>query len=118
MGLRVFFVLGAIGFAAPLWAANDSNGTASDATVTRPQVPGPEACAGPTPDVAAQASALEPLEHMRRTAEPIARIKRFEPGTLRPTAGPTFLMGPWQQQLFFQRSIDPRNPYYGSGLTR
>jgi hypothetical protein len=118
MGLREFFVLGAIGFAAPLWAANDFSCTASDGTVTRPQEPGPEASAGPTPDLTAQASALDPLEHTRRTAEPIARIQRFEPGTLRPTAGPTFLMGPWQQQLFFQRSIDARNPYYGTGLTR
>ena len=116
MRLREFFVLGAIGFAAPLWAGDELKRAAPDGAVPRQQEP--EASAPPTPDLTAQASALDPLEHTRRTAEPIARIKRFDPGMLRPMAGPTFLMGSWQQQQFFQRSIDARNPYYGSGLTR
>ena len=118
MRLREYFVLGAVAFAAPLWAADDFQCAAPDGTVTRQQEPGPEAGAPPSPDLAAQASTLDPLEHTRLTAEPIGRIKRFEPGMLRPMAGPTFLVASWQQQLFFQRSIDPRNPYYGTGLMR
>jgi hypothetical protein len=65
-----------------------------------------------------QASLLDPLEPTRLGAEPIAHLQRFEPDRLRPMAGPTFLLGAWQQQRVFQRSIDPRNPYYGTGVTR
>jgi hypothetical protein len=61
---------------------------------------------------------LDPLEQTRLAAEPIAYIQRFDPGRLRPMAGPAFLTGAWQQQQFFQRSIDARNPYYATGLTR
>jgi hypothetical protein len=62
-----------------------------------------------------QVCLLDPLEQTRLTAEPIAHI---EPARLRPMAGPVFLTAAWQQQLFFQRSIDARNPYYATGLTR
>ena len=64
------------------------------------------------------ASPIDPLEATRIGAEPIAALQRFDPDKLRLTAGPAFLTGAWQQQLFFQRSIDARNPYYGTGLPR
>ncbi len=120
MRLQDLLVFAAIGLASPLWAADESRGAAPNAAATR-QAAGPEASIPPTNVAVAGAvevTSLDPLENTRLTARPIARFKRFEPSSLPSMAGPAFLVGWWQQQLFYQRSIDPRNPYYGTGLTR